>query len=92
MAAEAFAFQSKIHPAPSPTAWFVPNGGNSGAVVFLVELAVELVTELGLAVALPAAAAVDRVKTATTTTRNITVVGMPMSSIWQHLRKLVIYV
>lgn len=41
MAAEAFAFQSKNHPAPSPTAWLVANGG-SGAVVFLAGLAVAL--------------------------------------------------
>jgi hypothetical protein len=87
LAAEAFAFQSKNHPVPSPTAWFVPNGGN-GAVVFLVGLEVELAAELGLAVVLPAAAAVDTAKTATTT-RNITVVGMPMAGIWHSLRKLV---
>lgn len=80
MAAEAFAFQSKNHPVPLPTAWFVPNGG-SGAVVFLVVLTVALPTvAFVLAVALPAAAV--EAKARITTVNNTA--GLDMAGIWKN--------
>ena len=77
MAAEAFAFQLKNHPAPSPTAWFVPNGG---AVVFLVRPAVALPPP-GLAIALPEAATVET-RARIATVNNIA--GVAMAGIWKN--------
>jgi len=80
LAAEAFAFQSKNHPVPSPTAWFVPNGGD---VVFLVGPVpvVAVPPALGLAVALPEAAAVET-RAWIATVNNIA--GLAMAGTWKN--------